>query len=430
MAAGTSDAVILTLAIAALTLLAVLVKPRGLDEGVAALVGGVAMIVSGAVSPGDALHVLASNWNVFLFFLGMLTTTALAEQAGVFAWLAGWAARRSNGSKRRLFLNIFALGVVVSTFLTNDATALILTPVVFTVVTALDLDPLPYMFACTFIADTASLTLPVSNPINLLFAEHLGLGVGDFLRYLLLPSTAAIAVNIGIFLLLFRTSISGHFDTKPGGDSIGNGPESSHPRYFRFSAAVLVLLAVAFVGGGLVGIPAGLVAVVAGMVMVVGASILRAVDARRFMHDFSWSIFPFIAGFFVVVRGVEHAGLTAPLSALLHGGDGSPLSAALVGTTVSAIGTNVINNVPMALATLTTLTTPHLAAGRALVYGAVLGADLGPNITTTGSLSTMLWLLLLRQRGLNIAPMSYLRLGLIVTPPMLLIGALLIGVTV
>lgn len=422
---------ILTLAIAVLTLLAVLVKPRGLDEGVAALIGGAAMIVSGAVSPGDALQVLVSNWNVFLFFLGMLTTTALAEQAGVFAWLASWAARRSNGSKRRLFLNIFGLGVVVSTFLTNDATALILTPVVFTVVTALDLDPLPYMFACTFIADTASLTLPVSNPINLLFAEHLGLGVGDFLRYVLLPSAAAIAVNIGIFLVLFRSSISGRFNVAPAsGDKSSMGSsEQSDPRYFRFSVVVLVLLAIVFVAGGLIGLAAGLVALAAGTAMVIGAGGMRAADARRFARDFSWSIFLFIAGFFVVVRGVEHAGLTAPLSALLHSGGSSPLPSALVSTAVSALGTNLINNVPMALATLTTLTMPHAAASRALVYGAMLGSDLGPNITTTGSLSTMLWLLLLRQRGLNISPMRYLRLGLIVTPPMLLIGALLIGLT-
>ena len=110
------------------TLLAILTRPRGLGEGMAALIGGALMVATAVVPVPAALGVLAANWDVFLFFLGMLTVTALAEQAGIFSWLAAWAARLSCGSRRRLFLNVFILGVLISTFLTNDATALILSP--------------------------------------------------------------------------------------------------------------------------------------------------------------------------------------------------------------------------------------------------------------------------------------------------------------
>ena len=202
------------LAIFIATLLAILTRPRGLNEGIAAMIGAILMVATGVVSLESAWHVLFTNWDVFLFFLGMLTVTLLAEQAGIFTWLATQAASRSRGNKTLLFLNVFGLGVVISTFLTNDATALILTPVVFRVVRMLDLDPLPYMFACTFIADTASLTLPVSNPINILVGEHFGLTALGFLRYLLAPSVMAITVNVIIFLLVFRRRIAGRFDPR------------------------------------------------------------------------------------------------------------------------------------------------------------------------------------------------------------------------
>jgi Na+/H+ antiporter NhaD/arsenite permease-like protein len=104
------------------------------------------------MGPGDALATLARDWNVFLFFLGMMALSALAEAAGLFDWLAAHAARLANRSALRLFLNVFALGTLISMILTNDATALVLTPIVYVLVTRLRLPVLPYLFACTFIA--------------------------------------------------------------------------------------------------------------------------------------------------------------------------------------------------------------------------------------------------------------------------------------
>src|SRR5579871_5929146 len=196
---------ILALCIFALTLIVVLIRPWKLPEGIAAALGGAGMLACGIVGPGDLGSVLDQNLTVLAFFLGMMCLTTLAEGAQVFDRLAAWAAALAGGSSRRLFFNVFLLGTLISTFLTNDATALILTPVVYALVTRLRLDPLPYVFACTFIADTASMTLPVSNPINIILAQHFGgMTLVDFLHYLLLPSVAAIAINVLAFSFLFR----------------------------------------------------------------------------------------------------------------------------------------------------------------------------------------------------------------------------------
>jgi len=406
------------------TILTVLTRPRGLNEGIAALIGAGLMVLVGAVSISSALHVLASNWNVFLFFLGMLTVMGLAEQAGIFAWLAIAAARLARGSQRLLLLNVFLLGILISTFLTNDATALVLTPIVYSVVRRLDLDPLPYLFTCTFIADTASLTLPVSNPINLIIGDHFALTTMDFLRYLLMPTVAAIVVNVAVFFLLFRRRLRERFDLT----TLQTEAPAAHPQFFRYTALVLILLAVAFVGAGSAGVPAGIIAMAGAALLVGGARGWRALDTRRFLHDFSWGIFPFVAGLFVVVRGIESVGLTSPIAHALHGAGGNVLLTALLSTGVSALGTNLINNVPMSLVLLSAIGPTHGAVGHALVYGSILGCDLGPNLTTTGSLSTMLWLLLLRQRGVQVSSFDYVRYGVLVTPIMLLVTSGLLGV--
>lgn len=389
------------------------------------MVGAVVMVVTGIVSVTTATQVVAAKWDVYLFFGGMLTVTALAEQAGIFTALALWAARRSRGSKLLLLLNTCGLGVLISTFLTNDATALILSPVVYSIVRMLDLDPMPYLFACTFIADTASLTLPVSNPINILIGEHFGLTLNGFARYLWLPSAVAIIVNVVIFLIIFRRRLLGSFDT-----TLLHARTPEHPTLFRYTMVLLSLLAVAFVVASAVGAPVGIVAVAGAVILVGGALILRGTDLQKLIRETSWGIFPFITGLFIVVAGVEQVGLLHPVQTLLHAGHGNAMIAALVSVGVSAAGTNMINNVPMALLLISAIGSMQGPAGRALVYGALLGCDLGPNLTTTGSLSTMLWLLLLRRRGLEVSSLQYLRLGVLVTPGMLLATALILGAIV
>ena len=148
------------------TLVLVITRPRSVPEWLAALGGGAGMLLLGIVTVRQAGQVLWDNLNVFGFFLGLMTISALAESAGFFDTLARLAARHSGHSARRLFLNVMLIGTVITVFLTNDATALILTPLVYALVVRLRLEPLPFMFATTFIADTASFVLPVSNPLT------------------------------------------------------------------------------------------------------------------------------------------------------------------------------------------------------------------------------------------------------------------------
>src|ERR1022692_281828 len=390
-----------------LTLAGIMTRPFRWSEARIAMIGAGTLLLLGLIRPADAARTLLRDWNTFLFFLGMMGLSALAEAAGLFDWLAAQAARYAKRSAAKLFLNVFLLGILITMIFSNDATALILTPVVYVLVTRLRLPVLPYLFACTFIADTASFLLPISNPINVIIMSRFPLDLLTFLRLLLLPSLVVIAINLGIFYLLYRKQLRGSFD-------IAHLPTAEkavkHKAYFRYTLWVLAFVAVA--GASL---------------LLAGALFWKRTTLLEACKGISWPIVGFIAGMFVVVRAIEDTGLTHKLdNLLLHLSRGTSFGAVMVGTFGSALGTNLINNVPMAVVMNSSLGSIQHAAPairNGFIAATMFGCDLGPNLTTVRSLATILWLLILRQRDVDVSGLDYFKVGVVVTPLMLLAGA-------
>jgi len=417
--------------IAILTLLGIMLRPFKSNEAMLALAGAALLLVLGLISPVDAVVTLLRDWNTFFFFLGMMGLSALAEAAGLFDWLAIQAARLSKNSAKRLFFNTFLLGSLISMLLSNDATALILTPIIYTLVTRLRLPVLPYLFACTFIADTASFLLPVSNPINIIVTNQFPLDLPTFIRLLFLPCLVVIGVNIGVFYLLYQGQLSGRFDMK----RLPSLEEAvKHKTYFRYTCVVLILVSVAYITASAAQLPLSLIALGGALLLLIGALYWKQTTLLSIGKQISWPIFGFIAGMFIIVQAVESTGLTTQFGQLLlHLSGGTTFGAVLVGTLGSAAGTNLINNVPMAVvltSSLHSIQHAPLAVQHAFIAATIFGCDLGPNLTTVGSLATVLWLLILRQRNLDVSGLDYFKIGIIVTPLMLLVGALTIWLLV
>ncbi len=428
---------VLAIVIGVATIGLVIARPRRINEGVAALIGGGLVVATGLVPIPQAWTTLLAEWNVFIFFLGMMALSALAEEAGFFDWAASHAARLARGQVWRLLVCVMVLGVATSVLLSNDATALMLTPIVFTLVKRLKLDPIPFTFACAFIADTASFVLPVSNPINIIVLTSFQLSLGTFFQLLLLPSLLAIALNIVLFLLLFRSSLRGRFEPA----DLGNPDEAvRHAGFFRFVLIALGGVAVAYIVFSLLQWPLSLVALAGAGALLAGYLRYQVAPVARIARAISWPIFGFIAGMVLVVRAVENVGLAQAFgTALLHAGGahraGDAPTFTLVGVTVlgTAVGSNLINNIPMAVvmtAVLRHVTHVTQRVRLALLGATIVGCDLGPNLTTVGSLAKVFWLLMLRQRGLKVSSLDYLRVGIVVAPPMLLASAALLWLLV
>ncbi len=412
----------------AATLLLVVTRPKRLPEALSTAVGALLMVVTFIVPLPSALHSLLAQWNVFLFFFGMMLIAAIADLAGFFDWAGSLAAAASRGSGRLLLLNVFVVGILISTFLSNDATALILTPVVYTIVTRLGLPVLPYLFATTFIADTASMTLPISNPINILMIERVKPSFGAYASHLVLASLLVIVVNVAVFAFVFRRTTARRFRFDWRAALKEAVPD---PRFFRSTGIGLAVIAGLYITGSAERWPLGLVATTGGLGLALMARLHGRLAIPRIRQHVNGSLFLFISGLFILIRGVEDTGLTAALIGglvhLVHG----PVTAVVVGIVGTAIGANLINNVPMMLVVLSGLPGTHLAAGaqQPFVFGSLVGADLGPNLTPVGSLSTMLWLLIVRRRGIDVSTLDYLRLGALATPGMLLVAAITLALT-
>src|SRR3984885_2243576 len=193
---------LMTWTIAALATAGVILRPFNLPEAIWATAGAALLIVLGLISIPDALTGIAKGTDVYLFLFGMMILAEVAREEGLFEWLAAVAIREAKGSARRLFLLTYGVGTLVTIFLSNDATAVVLTPAVAAAVnTAKAREPLPHLLICAFIANAASFVLPISNPANLvIFGSHMPPLLAWLGRFAL-PSALAIAATYGALRL-------------------------------------------------------------------------------------------------------------------------------------------------------------------------------------------------------------------------------------
>jgi arsenical pump membrane protein len=413
--------VILTLTIFVLDMVLIMVRPRPFNESTASALGAVILILLGIISPAQTWDVLKTNANILVFFLGLMIISIIAEQAGFFEWCAFKSVKLAHGKGSALLIIVFGLGALLTAFFSNDATALILTPIVFALVTRLKLNALPYVFACAFIANTASMLLPVSNPVNLLAVGRFNINLGEYCKFLLIPSILVILFNIGIFRLIFHREIAA-----PMQNNYSPGPVKID-RYFLFVSTGLGITAIGYILVSIYGLPLSYPAAGGAVILLAFGFGFGRLKVKQVSSGISWSIFLFIFSLALLVRGLENAGVIQALAAgLAKLASQGPLQALFSVTLGTAFGSNLINNWSMMMVSVSSLGNLSQAPGfdKVLVYGAIMGADIGPNIAILGSLSSMLWLILLRQRGLVIRPVQYLKLGLVVAPPMLIIGVL------
>src|SRR6516165_6679898 len=186
----------------------VIVRPFRLPEAVWALAGAAALVLLGQLSIGDALAGMAKGVDVYLFLIGMMLIAELAQREGLFDYLAAYAVEHARGSPQRLFLLIYGVGILVTVLLSNDATAIVLTPAVYAATRAAGAAPLPYLLICAFIANAASFVLPISNPANLVVFGARMPHLFEWLRLFALPSIASIVVTYIVLRLTHRRALN------------------------------------------------------------------------------------------------------------------------------------------------------------------------------------------------------------------------------
>ena len=403
----------LVLAIVTATLILMLVRPRGIAEAWVALAGAVLTLVTGAVPLSAVRGVIGETENVLLFLAGMLLLTGIAERAGIFAALAELCVRAARGNGRVLYVSLFLLGALVTATLSLDVTVIMLTPIVYALTSNRRLDPVPYLFGCVFVANTASLVLPISNLTNLLVYARIDVTFGAFVRVMWWPNLVALTANLIIFLWIFRRRIPDRFAMQSRDDdsaSAGIDP------WLIVNGVVVMATLVGIFALGLANRPLWWASLTGAGLLSIAAFASNRLSARQTWHDLSPNIFVFIVSMTVVVDGFQRSWLDGRLLAL----PANETTAALTGVLVGAIGSNIVNNVPMTILALPIIERAAPAVQHALAYGTLVGTNIGPALTTYGSLATMIWLTMVRQRGIEISTGDYLRVSMVTVPIVLL----------
>ncbi|OOH78792.1 arsenic transporter [Leptospirillum ferriphilum] len=413
-----------------LTLMLVILQPRGLGIGWSALIGAAADLALGVVHWKDVPVVWSIIWDATFTFVALIILSLLLDEAGFFHWAALHMGRLGQGRPSRLFFLVILLGMGVSAVFANDGAALILTPIVLAMLLSLGLTPsgaLAFVIATGFVADTTSLPFIISNLVNIVSADFFHI---SFVRYSQVMVPVDILSGLSTLLVLwlyYRRHLPESYNL-----SLLESPRHAirDPVVFRWGFALLFLLLIVYFVSAPLGIPVSLVTSSAAILLLLIAARAytggkgRLIPIIPVLKGAPWQIVLFSMGMYLVVYGLKNANLTAFLSTLLADLASHGLWVATIGTGfLSALLSSVMNNLPSVLiGALSIQGAGSFPDGirESMIYANVIGCDLGPKFTPIGSLATLLWLHVLEKKGEHIGWGLYMRVGIVLTVPVLL----------
>ncbi|AMP98136.1 Arsenical pump membrane protein [Pedobacter cryoconitis] len=390
-----------------LTIAGVIIRPFKISEAIWAVGGAVLLLIARLILPTEGWSGIIKGTDVYLFLTGMMLLAETAREEKLFDWLAAHATKMAKGSANRLFLLIYLVGIIVTAFLSNDATAVVLTPAVAAAVKAAKVNkPLPYLLICAFIANAASFVLPISNPANLvIYGAHMP-PLLQWLPQYILPSFFAIVSTYFMLRFTQRDALKERIETNIVIPALSQGGKTA---IIGIAATAMILLI-----SSAIDIQLGLPTAIAGIL----TSAIVIIRARKnpwiVIKGVSWEVIPLVAGLFVIVEALNKTGVTQSLTNILVNANVAHgiTSTAWYSGVIVAFSCNLLNNLPAGLIAGHVI---QAANAPELVKSAVLiGVDLGPNLSITGSLATILWLVALRREGQHVSAWTFLKLGALI----------------
>jgi arsenical pump membrane protein len=400
-------ALVLALVVLAGTLAAAVSEASWASEAVVAVLGAALLVALGALSPTEAWDALGDLAPTAAFLAALLVLAEACRRAGLFDALGAWLAAGSRGSPSRLLALVFGVAAAVTAVLSLDATVLLLTPVVLATALRVRTPPRPHVYASAHLANSASLLLPVSNLTNLLAFHASGLSFARFAALMAAPWVGVIAVEWAVLRRTFRADLRRR----------GHRPHVRRTPLPRFAVAVLALTLAGFCLSSLAGI-APLWVAVAGAVLLSLRVRAAPVDVVRAASP---QFVAFVLALGVIVAAAAANGLTDAVEALLPSGEALPQL--LLTAAVSAVLANLVNNLP---ATLVLVPVAAAAGGEGAVLAVLVGVNVGPNLTYTGSLATLLWRKVLHSEDEGTSLQEFVRLGLLTVPAGVVVAVVLL----
>jgi len=410
---------ILAFSLFLITLLLVIVQPRGLQIGTSAIMGACFALLLGVVSFADVWVVTSIVWDATLAFIGIIILSLVLDEIGFFEWCAIWMAKFSNGNGHLMFVYSLLLGSLISAFFANDGAVLILTPILLAKMRILKLETktiVAFLLAGGFISDSASLPFIFSNLTNIVTANYFHIGFAKYLSVMFTPYLVSTVISIMVLWLFLRKEIPLHVNV-----ALLHNPDDvlkSKPLFYLSWFFIAALMGSYFVGE-LYHVPISFIALGGALLFLAIATYFKASNPWQTIKTAPWQVVWFSIGLYIVVYGLKNAGLTTYLTHILNELNAQGNTIAIVGTGfIAAILSALMNNMPSVMIMDIAL---HDIPNSALAYANIIGCNLGPKMTPFGSLATLLWLHVMAKKGVKISFWEYSKFGLLVTPPILLV---------
>jgi len=408
-----------------ITLTFIIWQPKGLQIGTSAVIGAIVALLIGVVSFEDVLSVTSIVWDATLAFIGIIILSLILDEISFFEWAAIKMAKLSGGSGNKMFVYILLLGAIVAAFFANDGAALILTPILLAKMKYLKMKPLAifaFLIAGGFIGDSASNPLVISNLTNIVTVGYFDIGFVEYAKNMFIPNILSIFASITILWIYFRKDIPLHVD-------VNQLPEAhtviKNHTMFKISWVFLALLMLGYFIGDTYHLPVSVFALGGALIFLAIANYYKAVKPLQTIKAAPWQVVWFSIGLYVVVYGLKNAGLTDVIASWIEYLSTQGTTVAIIGTGfLSALISSVMNNMPTIMIMDIAIDKVGYVGNEALVYANILGSNLGPKMTPIGSLATLLWLHVLAQKGVKITWGEYMKVGLVITPPVLLVALL------
>ena len=365
---------------------------------IALFVLGWTAVATGLLPAHDARATITRILPLLVFLGSVIVLARLYSEAQLFDVLAFRLTALGRGRTWVLFPLCVLFAAATTIFLNLDTTAVLLTPVLLATARRARMTALPLAMTTVWLANTASLLLPVSNLTNLLAQSHLGAGGLEFVRATWFPQLAVLVVVLAVLLLRHRRALRGGYD-------VPRGLPSHDPVLLWLSAAVVVAIGPAIV----IGTPAWVVALAGSALLVLAFAVRRPAGVRpgRLLRLVPWSVIAFAVVLFAVVEVVVEEESTL-LDAFFGSGDSLGSLLQLAGST--GVLANVVNNLPAYLVVEPfTHTTDRLVT-------ALVAVNVAPMLLAWGSLANLLWLRACRVRGLQVSMVRFGLEGLLVVP--------------
>jgi arsenical pump membrane protein len=392
-----------SLVVLAAILTAAVTRPRWAPDWVVAVLGAAVLLAIGAISFSGARSALRELGPTVGFLAALLLLADGCRRAGMFEALGAWMARGARQRPRRLLALVFIAAAATTAVLSLDATIVLLTPIVFATAARLPTNPRPHVYACSHLANSASLLLPVSNLTNLLAFHASGLSFARFGGLMVLPWLVALAIE----WLVFARSFAGDLRHPASGRA-----RTAAVQLPVFGLLVLGATLAGFVVSSAVGIAPVWVAAAGAVVLQVRA---RS-PAKELILATEPTLLVFVLALGIVVAAAGQHGLSSAVTSILP--DGQELPALLGIAAVSALAANLVNNLPATLIILPVVA----SSGPGAVLAMLVGVNVGPNLTYVGSLATLLWRRIVHAHDEETDIGEFTRLG-VGTVPLILVAS-------